>query len=264
MLPTFTVLNFDVITFPFVIFFALVSCIIVYILSPNYKRYFQIIVFKICLSTLLFAAIGARFFSAITLLASSNESFWYNIIYGGSVFYGGVIGGIAGLLLVCRHKHYEFFVFTDLFATILPLGHAIGRLGCYLNGCCYGKTYNRIFAINYIVDGIQTMVFPTWFFEAFFCGVLFLYFQFIHRNNATGNRTAIYLLSYSIYRFLIEFMRGDKIRGFLGLFSSSQIISVFALICGFIILLISYKDSHENYLFTKEKKHADQSISKAI
>ena len=71
--------------------------------------------------TLIGAAIGARLFSAITLITVSEQPFWYNLIYGGSVFYGGVIGGAVGLFIVCLIKHYEVLAFSDLIVTILPI-----------------------------------------------------------------------------------------------------------------------------------------------
>ena len=97
-------------------------------------------------------------------------------------------------------------------------------------------------------------VFPTWFVEAGFCLILFIYFQFIHKNNTAGIRTAIYCISYSIYRFVIEFMRGDEIRGYIGSLSSSQLISIFILFAGFLILYTSLKNKRNNYLFNEKEK----------
>lgn len=262
LLPTITVLGFRFSTFPFVIFGALVASVATFMCAHKYKKFYRITIFKLSLPVLAFAAFGARLFSAITLMTISDQSFWHNLIYGGSIFYGGMIGGAVGLFVVCQVKHYEFLVFSDLFVTLLPIGHGIGRLGCYLNGCCYGKQYDGIFAVDFIIDGIRTTVFPTWFFEAGFCCAIFIYFQLIHKNNATGSRTAIYLISYSIYRFLIEFMRGDEIRGHIGYLSSSQIISLFVLVIGLGILYVSIKDNCENYLFIKERgNNANESIS---
>lgn len=203
------------------------------------------------------AAFGARLFSAIALMSTSEYSFWHNLLYGGAVFYGGMIDGAAGLLIVCLARHYEFLTFSDVFVTLLPIGHAIGRMGCYLNGCCYGRKYTGILAAKYTVDGVSTTVFPTWFVEAGFCLVLFIYFHFIHKNNSTGNRTAIYLIAYSIYRFLIEFMRGDEIRGRYGFLSMSQIISMPMLLSGLCALYVSLKDSRENYLLLGREEYAN-------
>ena len=254
MLPEFSLWGIHFYTFPFVILFALAASVMTYLLAPQYKKFYCISVFRLFLPVLLGAAIGARLFSAITLLATSSQSFWHNLIYGGAVFYGGVIGGAIALLITCRYQHREFLVFSDLFVTLLPIGQAIGRLGCYCNGCCYGSRYDGILAVNYLVDGVYTTVFPTWFLEAGFCLILFLYFQLFHRNNQTGIRSAIYLIAYSVYRFLIEFLRGDAIRGHLGRLSSSQIISIVLLITGLCILFICRRDKCNNFLFEEGEK----------
>lgn len=212
MFPSLCIGGISFATFPILIFIAIVACTISYMTSPIYKKFYQVIVFKTYFPIMIFAAIGARVFSAITLMFVSEKPFSFNLLFGGAVFYGGIIGGIIGLLIICVIKHYEFLVFTDLFATLLPLGQAIGRIGCYLNGCCYGCQYSGPFAIDYIIEGVHTTVIPTWFLEAGFCLALFLYFQCIHKNNISGKRTTIYLVSYSSFRFCIEFLRGDEMK----------------------------------------------------
>lgn len=255
MFSTFTIFNIEFKTFPFVILLGLISSVLTYLFSKRYKKFYRILLLKTGVPTLIGAAIGARLFSAITLITVSEQPFWYNLIYGGSVFYGGIIGGAASLIIVCLIKHYEVLAFSDLIVTLLPIGHAIGRIGCYLNGCCYGNQYDGLFAVDYVIDGVKMSVFPTWFIEAGFCLVLFLYFQFIHKNNISGIRTAIYCISYSIYRFVIEFVRGDEIRGFVGFLSSSQIISIFILSAGLVVLYISLKNKRNNYLFNERERN---------
>lgn len=151
-------------------------------------------------------------------------------------------------------------MFADVAASLLPLGHAIGRLGCYLNGCCYGCEYDGLFAVNFIVDGVATKVFPTWFFEAGFCFILFVIMQTFKKAYFIGFRTGFYLVSYSIFRFLIEYMRGDKIRGTIGTVSSSQAISIIVLIAGFSILVYSMKARKINELFLSKGCITDESL----
>lgn len=252
LLPTFTVLGFQFYTFPFVILLALISSIATFMVAHKYEKFYCVTIFKLCLPVLAFAALGSRLLSAVTLISVSNQSFGHNLLCGGAVFYGGLLGGAAGLLLMCRANHYEFLMFSDLFVTLLPVGHGIGRLGCYLNGCCYGRPFHGALAVAFVVDGVETTVFPTWFLETGFCFVLFLYFQLAHQNNAVGNRTAIYCISYSIYRFHIEWMRGDEVRGQIGFLSSSQVISLCVLLLGFFVLRASRKDHCGNCLFNNK------------
>lgn len=206
---------------------------------------------------LLCAVIGARVTSAITLFSVRDSSFIYNLIYGGAVFYGGLIGGFLGLLLTCKIQHQSFLVFADVTVSLLPLGQAIGRLGCYLNGCCFGRKYDGLFSVYYIIDGNTIKVFPTWFVEALFCLILFAVIQSFKKTTTTGYRTAFYLIFYSVFRFLIEYMRGDIIRGTIGMLSSSQAISIAVLVAGFGILVYSKINCKANELFCKESNSND-------
>lgn len=221
-------------------------------ISPIYDRRCLYECTRKAIPILLFAGIGARLTSALTLLSVGDFRFLYNLVFGGSVFYGGLIGGILGLLLACKKCHQSFLMFADVVASLLPLGHAIGRLGCYLNGCCYGCEYDGLFSVNFTVDGIVTKVFPTWFFEAGFCFILFVIMQTFKKPYFTGFRTGFYLIFYSTFRFLIEYMRGDEMRGTIGGVSSSQAISIAMLAVGFGVLIYSKKCSKFNELFTKE------------
>lgn len=252
MLPYFYIYGIKFNTFPIIIFFAIIVCTIYFTVSKNYNKFYYVSVLRMCFPMFVFAAIGARITSAITMLPTSEHSFFYNLVYGGSVFYGGLIGATLGLYITCKLKHLEFFDYSDVYVTILPLGQAIGRIGCFFNGCCYGKVYYGLFAISYPVNGQMVKVFPTWFIEATFCFCLFLYFQFVYSGKKSGIRTAIYLIAYSIYRFIIEYFRGDEIRGVIGGLSSSQYLSVLLLITGLIILSRSRKNNMPNYFFERE------------
>lgn len=252
MYPYIEIKNHKIATFPFVILLALLLTALFYIHSKKYAKQFVLDVLKKALPILIGAGIGARLTSAITLMQTSDKSFFYNLLYGGSVFYGGVIGGCLGLLLVCSLRKQAFLDYSDVFLSVLPLGHAIGRIGCYLNGCCYGCEYTGFLSVKYIVDGQATRVFPTWFIEAAFCVLIFAYFQVFCRSQRRGIITAIYFLSYAPYRFLIELMRGDEIRGRVAGLSSSQWISIFILFLGILIFVYSKKNNVNNYLFVKE------------
>lgn len=258
--PTFFIGTIQIYTFPVVIMCAVFIPYLWCSFSPIYDKRCLYECTRKALPVLLFAGIGARLTSAITLFSVGDFRFIYNLIYGGSVFYGGLIGGILGLLLVCKKYHQSFLMFADVAASLLPLGHTIGRLGCYLNGCCYGCEYDGLFAVNFIVDGVATKVFPTWFFEAGFCFILFVIMQTFKKAYFIGFRTGFYLVSYSIFRFLIEYMRGDKIRGTIGTVSSSQAISIIVLIAGFSILVYSMKARKINELFLSKECITDESL----
>jgi len=126
----------------------------------------------------------------------------------GFVFYGALIGLITGIFLESRRRKISMLIYTDTFLRLLPIGQAIGRIGCYFNGCCYG-----------------TLIIPVQFIESGFClalGTILLLWQ----TNKTGRYTFAYLSAYSLFRFFLEFFREDEIRGFYGVFSTSQWISI--------------------------------------
>lgn len=183
----------------------------------------------------IFAWIGAKIFFITTsqglvnkdFVSSSN--FWLG---GGFVFYGGLVFGLIYLLIYQIIYKNTYKSYSALIPP-LALGHGIGRIGCYLAGCCYGSIINKS-------DPISNMSrYPVQLFEA---GSLFLiafisYYLLKHKKDVIG----FYLIAYGIVRFILEFYRGDEIRGFwfLGL-STSQIISIFMILLALSIYIYRY------------------------
>ncbi|MFO8052690.1 MAG: prolipoprotein diacylglyceryl transferase [Candidatus Omnitrophota bacterium] len=158
----------------------------------------------------------------------------------GFVFYGGVVFGLLYLFLFTRKHKIKLLKITDIFALAIPLAHGFGRVGCFFYGCCYGQTTQSWIGIKFPLGspaGLENAkVIPTQLISAGFLFILFL-FLFTIRNKVThiGRLTAYYLLTYSLFRFIIEFFRGDP-RGFFFIFSTSQWISLFFILLAIIIL----------------------------
>lgn len=126
---------------------------------------------------------------------------------GGKTLVGGLIGGYLGVIITKKIVRFERST-GDLFAPGLALGIAIGRIGCFFNGCCYG------------ING-----FPTQLIESAFCFGLFAYLWSIRKNiKIEGDLFKIFLLAYAFFRFWIEFFRADAVGGIYG-FSSAQVVS---------------------------------------
>ena len=238
--------------FPLIILIAIFITVLVYLISSKYSQSYKTDLLKKAVPILIGVAIGARLLSALSLLSLTENSFWYNLRFGGSVFYGGIIGGGLSLLILCKLNKQSFFDYSDVLVSLFPLGHAIGRIGCYLNGCCYGLKHSGFLSVPYVINGENTRVIPTWFIESFFCLLLFIYLHICCSTVIRGIRTSIYFIFYSIFRFFIEFLRGDSIRGNWGVLSTSQIISIFALFFGLIALIISLRNKNRNFLIAKE------------
>jgi phosphatidylglycerol:prolipoprotein diacylglycerol transferase len=127
---------------------------------------------------------------------------------GGLVYYGGMITAIFCLFLFSRLKHFSFLKVLDLLFPSLALGQAFGRVGCFLNGCCYGKPATVPWAISF--PFLPGPVHPTQLYESLYMVFVFLALCWAYRkSNWQGEVTLLYLVLYSAGRLLIEFYRGD-------------------------------------------------------
>ena len=176
-----------------------------------------------------------------------------NYLFGGYVYYGGLIGAMAGVYWYCRRYNIKFVSFMDIFAPLIPFVHGMGRIGCFFAGCCYGVEYHGFgsvqFPENKLVPALDDVPrVPVQLMEA---GLNFIFFGimiylFRKKEIRGGRLLGIYLLYYSAARFALELLRGDKIRGNVGIFSTSQLISVILIPAG--IYLVTGKLAKEDKL----------------
>lgn len=184
-------------------------------------------------------AVGMKLLYALTRIDLWGKA-PVNIIISGSVFYGGLIGALICGFAVLKIKNVKSDVYSDAGAVSIPLFHSFGRIGCFFSGCCYGKESSIGFvthnAVNSDCDGIVR--FPVQLLSAFLLLLLFTaLFILLKKELLKGKLLYLYLLLYSFGRFFIEFLRGDEIRGFVGVLSTSQIISIGVFIAvGFILI----------------------------
>lgn len=188
---------------------------------------------------------------------SDNLGAIFRIDQGGLMFYGGVAGAAIALLIFARLKKEHFMELSDLLLTVLPLGHAFGRMGCFMHGCCHGRITSSVFGVTFpeqspawllhVQNGLidktaacSLPVIPTQIFEASANILLFLILAKIYRSrkNEPGIISAIYLIAYGIIRFTVEHFRGDQ-RMAVGIFSISQAISIAAMAGGILIFVIA-------------------------
>ncbi|MCL2671943.1 MAG: prolipoprotein diacylglyceryl transferase [Clostridiales bacterium] len=174
----------------------------------------------------------------------TNFSEVLSLLAEGMVFYGGLIGGLLGILICAWRKKVHFFEYTDYFAPAFCLAHAGGRIGCLLAGCCYGMELSPLhpLSIRYPdlpvseISGTWRLAVPVM--EAVFLVLLAVVLSLLlMRRKKRGFVVGMYLLLYSVWRFVIEAFRGDVERGFLGALSTSQWISL-AMFAGAIVLII--------------------------
>ena len=160
-------------------------------------------------------------------------------------FFGGLVGGVITFIIgyyLYIKRHYKNSNFTEDVLVIAPacitVAHGFGRIGCFLAGCCYGKQTDSIFGVNF--PHLSYNVYPTQLFEAIFlltlASILFL-LAYKYKNKYTFS---IYLLFYGIFRFLIEFIRGDDRGAYFLSFSPSQLFSIICVLIS-IILFFYFK-----------------------
>jgi len=168
----------------------------------------------------------------------TNWAEWRDLLTTGMVFYGGLAGGILGIFIVARVRKVPFLDYGDLFAPAFCLAHAGGRVGCFLAGCCYGMEYHGLCAAE--LHGVSRL--PVQLMEAGFLVLLSgaLVWLFL-RAKRRGLVTAVYMLAYAVWRFVIEYFRADAERGFVGALSTSQFISIFILLAGLGLMYYSFR-----------------------
>lgn len=168
-----------------------------------------------------------------------NPVLFKDFLTGGFVIYGGIIGGVLAAYIYCRKKKLQFIKHFDFLVPSLALAQGFGRIGCFLAGCCYGKETHGIFGVefnNSFIAPHNVRLYPTQIISSLgdflIAGILIWYAS---REREDGKVSGLYLILYSIGRFLIEFLRDDP-RGSVGILSTSQFICIFVLILGIILL----------------------------
>ncbi len=181
---------------------------------------------------------------------------------GGLMFYGGLILAILVFIAWCIFKKENPLKLADLLATVVPLGHACGRIGCFFYGCCYGKLSTSPLAIAFprhspawyeqfqagqisAAASAALPVLPTQLFEAAALLLLFTLLMVLRKRLVArpGSVVGAYLVGYAILRFAMEYLRGDP-RAAVGPFSISQTISIFMILLGGGLLAYGQKRAH--------------------
>lgn len=182
-------------------------------------------------------ALGAKLFGILSYamyqIQIGATLTWSVLTDSGIVFYGGLIGYLLtfSLLMPLFFKTGRDIP-RDIVAATIPLFHGFARIGCFFGGCCYGLPYSGPLCVTATHGEEVTTHFPIMLVESAFNFILFaaLVVLLIKCVKLRGKLTRVYLWSYSIFRLVIEFFRGDQIRGGFWIFSFSQYVSMGILI----------------------------------
>jgi len=183
------------------------------------------------------ALVGAKLLLLITDFSTfvDNPRELLSLARSGGVFYGGLILAVSVALWYIRRIGLPLWTTCDVFAPGIALGHVVGRLGCLFAGCCYGKptsvpwaiTFTDPFAAANVGTPLNVPLHPTQLYEAGAEAVILLVLLATEKRGRPypGRTFWLYILLYSISRYVIEIYRGDP-RGTIGIFSTSQFISL--------------------------------------
>jgi phosphatidylglycerol:prolipoprotein diacylglycerol transferase len=185
------------------------------------------------------ALVGAKLMLVVVdfryFLAQPGELL--SLVRAGGVFYGGLIAAVAVAIWLVRRYGLSLWTTADLFAPGIALGHVIGRFGCLLAGCCYGRPTDVPWAVTFtdpvaaanVGTPLGVPLHPTQVYDA---GaeliILIVLLATERRGKVFAGRTFwLYILLYGVSRFIVELYRGDERGSVMGL-STSQFISVVA------------------------------------
>lgn len=210
--------------------------------------------------TIIISLLGAKF-----VLFIGNFSYYtrnlgelFSLARTGGVFQGGLVFGILFALWYFRKHRIPTWKAADIIVPALALGHAFGRIGCFMAGCCFGRqcslpwavTFQNEYASNLTGISLHTPLHPTQLYESALNFLNFLVLFFIlKKKKFDGQVFAFYIINYSIIRYFVEFYRGDhslkhylihNASPYLSL-SFPQLFCIVGLIAGIIMFLILRK-----------------------
>ena len=210
-------------------FVVLAICVAGFVYSQEARKVGQVneFSFLIAIGAFFGSTVGAKLLEILINIDNVEQHNGLIVfLFSGRTVIGGLIGGTLGVwltkyLIGMKEKR------GNLFAPAVAIGVAIGRIGCFFNGCCYGKACSLGWGVDF-GDGVLRH--PTQLYEAVFMFAMFFVLKYTFQNKSVlpGYLFKILMISYFVFRFLIEFIRTEK-QAFWGL-SYFQIISVFVLI----------------------------------
>lgn len=206
-------------------------------------------IFPIVLMCVIFGFAGSKILYLLTVLPQliKNPALIGDAIRSGWVVLGGILGGILGGWIYCFKKKLPVAKYFDVGLPSVALAQSIGRIGCFFAGCCYGiqtncAIYTEFSHSDFAPNHVRLV--PTQLISSLADFLLFLFLIFYDRKwkKADGEIAALYLILYSGGRFILEFFRGDLIRGSVGPLSTSQFLGLFTLAAGLVLFfLVRYR-----------------------
>lgn len=154
---------------------------------------------------------------------------------GGLAVEGAVISALIFIIVYSRIKRFNLKEMLDIISLATPLGQAIGRIGCFLNGCCYGRPADIFLGIKFPFS--DTKLHPTQLYYSILYILLFIFLWHLYKRRVkSGIIFSSYILCFSLIRYLVDMLRGDLSLTSFGLYPT-QVIAILLFILGLIWLL---------------------------
>ena len=206
-------------------------------------------VFPLTVWSVLGGFLGSKILYLLTRLPDilANPALLGSSIKDGFVVYGGIIGGILTAWIYCKCTKWNFWKIFDIAMPAVAMAQGFGRIGCLLAGCCYGIELDPANPIGIVFHNSayapnDVALLPTQIISSVLdFANCFVLLALSKKLKTDGQVASCYLIFYSIGRFVIEFFRGDIIRGSVGILSTSQFISIFTGIAGIVLLILIRK-----------------------
>ena len=180
---------------------------------------------------------AAVFQAVYDYIEDPSAGFHFN---GGLTFIGGLIGGVICFLLIYAFYRRKYTARLYQVISILPcsilIAHAFGRVGCFFAGCCYGKETDSLLGVQF--PDLPNPVHPTQLYEAAFLFVMFAICLYLVIKKDFKHNLSIYLITYGIFRFFLEYVRDDHRGAFVGAISPSQFWSLLMVVAGVVVFFI--------------------------
>jgi len=212
-------------------------------------------VFDTGLSIVIASFIGSKIALVFVYPGDFFRSFssFISLIRSGGVFYGGFIAGVITAILLIRKARFPIWTLGDVYGAALPIGQAIGRIGCFMAGCCWGKSCSLPWAVTFTnpfaheITGVplHTSLHPSQLYLSLSDLTIFFLLQLLYtRRRFKGQIFLMYAWLYGAARFLLEFLRGDP-RGtpLGGPLSTSQVVAIVVVTVSSFFLLRGYLSS---------------------
>ena len=155
---------------------------------------------------------------------------------GGMAIQGALVMAVAAGAVTARVKKIPFWRTSDLIAPYIALAQAVGRIGCFLNGCCYGRIIEKGIGVTFPQETVMRV--PTQTYSSLVLLAIFaLLIALRDRRPFDGYIFAMYMILYSVFRFFMDFFRGDDLALVFGM-KLSQVISIGMFVCGVCVYII--------------------------